>query len=231
MKPINFIIWECSSASNAFSDLELLFPHARILRSKDLLQLKRWLEDLLFSSFFVADFRNAEPSCFEDLQNISRNPKMWGIPVFLYVSKKEVSQFDLFKLCHDFVVEPAEKEEIKRRLSHLLETHRPTEILESIKPRSLGAVQIDWDLLRVKRGKEEVKLTPLEFKLLQYFCFFPNRILSRHELLSKIWGYERNASTRTLDTYIKRLRSKLGEEGKKIETVRGTGYRLQGSEV
>jgi len=227
MKSHNFILWECSTSSDAFSDLENIFPDARVLRSNDLEQLKRWLEDLSFCSIFIADIRSVADAYLEELQEIVKNPKMWGIPIFLFVSRKDILKLDLFKFCNDFAVEPIEKEEVKLRLLKLLIGHRFPEVLENLKPQRLGRIEIDWELFRVKKGKEELKLTPLEFKLIQYFCFFPNRILSRHELLSKIWGYEKNASTRTLDTYVKRLRSKLGEEGKRIETVRGTGYRLQ----
>ncbi len=51
-------------------------------------------------------------------------------------------------------------------------------------------------------------------------------MLTREDLLERIWGYHGDATSRTLDTHVRRLREKLGEQGQKVETVRGIGFRI-----
>ena len=76
-------------------------------------------------------------------------------------------------------------------------------------------------------GKQEVRLTALEFKLLQHLLNNKGRVSTRDMLLDQVWGYDAALTTRTVDTHIKRLREKLGKAGDYIETIRGIGYRLK----
>jgi DNA-binding response OmpR family regulator len=71
-----------------------------------------------------------------------------------------------------------------------------------------------------------LSLTPREFDLLAFFVHHPGRVLSREELLRKVWGYDYLGETRTVDVHIRRLRVKLGEKHRVIETVTGAGYKL-----
>jgi DNA-binding response OmpR family regulator len=79
---------------------------------------------------------------------------------------------------------------------------------------------------RILLNENEINLTAKEFKLIHYLARHNGKAHSRETLLYKIWGYNADITTRTLDTHIKRLRSKLGEFSKNIETVRSIGYRL-----
>jgi len=81
--------------------------------------------------------------------------------------------------------------------------------------------------LKVWVEDEQVRLTALEFKLLQTFVERKGRVQTRDSLLSDVWGMEAEITTRTVDTHVKRLRDKLGAAGTYIETIRGVGYRLQ----
>jgi two-component system phosphate regulon response regulator PhoB len=74
---------------------------------------------------------------------------------------------------------------------------------------------------------DEIILTSTEFKLLQTMAERPGRMQSRERLLNDVWGYSSDADTRTVDTHITRLRSKLGAAGDMIRTVRGFGYKLE----
>ena len=76
----------------------------------------------------------------------------------------------------------------------------------------------------VKVEGKEVRLTAKEFDLLFLFASHPGRVYSREQLLENVWGYTHYASARTVDTHIRRLRSKLGEFAALIETIRGVGY-------
>ena len=75
------------------------------------------------------------------------------------------------------------------------------------------------------RGKK-LELTPKEFDLLAFLARYPGRVHSREELLRKVWGYDYVGETRTVDVHVRRLRSKLGEKNRPIETVTGAGYKL-----
>ncbi len=72
-----------------------------------------------------------------------------------------------------------------------------------------------------------IELTATEFRLLRLLLSRAGRAQSRADLLREVWGYADSSDSRTVDTHIRRLRSKLGESGKHIETVVGIGYRLE----
>ena len=73
---------------------------------------------------------------------------------------------------------------------------------------------------------QEVTLTALEFRLLQQLVDRRGRVQTRDQLLSDVWGYSADITTRTVDTHIKRLREKLGPMGKYVQTIRGVGYKF-----
>ena len=76
-----------------------------------------------------------------------------------------------------------------------------------------------------------VNLTFKEFELLCYLIENKGMVLTRDQLLSKIWGYDFDGETRTVDVHIRTLRQKLGEASRCIETIRGVGYKLEESET
>ncbi|NDB94866.1 MAG: winged helix family transcriptional regulator, partial [Verrucomicrobia bacterium] len=73
---------------------------------------------------------------------------------------------------------------------------------------------------------KKLSLTSTEFRLLELLLRRAGSIQSRDSLLSEVWGYQANLDTRTVDTHIRRLRDKMGKAGALVETVRGSGYRL-----
>ena len=93
----------------------------------------------------------------------------------------------------------------------------------------LQAPGIRLDLLtrRVEVGDRLVELTAKEFALLETFLEHPGQVLSREQLLSRVWGYDYDPGSNIVDVYVSYLRRKLG--GDRLETIRGTGYRLRGS--
>ena len=84
----------------------------------------------------------------------------------------------------------------------------------------------DFDAVAVSVDGEPVRLTRREFELLRYLVENKNRVLSRDRLLERVWGYDRLVETRSVDVHVGRLRGKLGEAGRQIETVVGLGYRF-----
>jgi two-component system phosphate regulon response regulator PhoB len=89
-----------------------------------------------------------------------------------------------------------------------------------------GAMKIDRDAHRAWVHDEPVDLTALEFKLLLTLCDRRDRVQPRSTLLRDVWQIDGDIATRTVDTHVKRLREKLGETARCIETVRGVGYRF-----
>ena len=73
----------------------------------------------------------------------------------------------------------------------------------------------------------EIALTYKEYELLHFFLSNPGQIFSREQLLNRIWGYDFEGTTRTVDTHIKTLRRKLGDEGRHIVTLIRSGYKFE----
>ena len=89
----------------------------------------------------------------------------------------------------------------------------------------VGDLEIDPDLVEVRKGDREVQLSPREFQLLYTLAKSPGRVFPRGSLLRQVWGDDEYIDERTVNVYVQRLRAKLGDEGL-IETVRGFGYRM-----
>ena len=92
--------------------------------------------------------------------------------------------------------------------------------------REFGELKIDIESHEVFVDNQEVTLTALEFRLLQQLVDRRGRVQTRDQLLSDVWGYSADITTRTVDTHIKRLREKLGPIGKYVQTIRGVGYKF-----
>ena len=94
----------------------------------------------------------------------------------------------------------------------------------------VGDLEIDPDLVEVRKGGRKVQLSPREFKLLYTLAKSPGRVFQRGSLLRQVWGEDEYIDERTVNVYVQRLRAKLGDNPDKpklIETVRGFGYRLR----
>jgi two-component system phosphate regulon response regulator PhoB len=102
----------------------------------------------------------------------------------------------------------------------------PTAPLPPVGSVTIGPLVLDGASYRVFLQGKEVKLSVQEMRLLSYLASEPGRMRTRQDLLTGVWGYHPEASSRTLDTHIKRLRDKFGELGGMIQTAYGVGYRL-----
>ena len=84
----------------------------------------------------------------------------------------------------------------------------------------------DFEAVAVSVDGAAIRLTRREFELLRYLVQNKNRVVSRDRLLERVWGYDRLVETRSVDVHVGRLRGKLGDAGRQIETVVGLGYRF-----
>lgn len=125
----------------------------------------------------------------------------------------------------DYMTKPFWPDELLARVKARL--RRPVLRREGAGTVRAGSLVVDLDALRVFVGDAEVELTKVEFALLARLAKNAGRALSRVSLAEHALDEERGGSERTLDVHISRLRKKLGDEGKRIATVWGIGYRLE----
>lgn len=92
---------------------------------------------------------------------------------------------------------------------------------------SAGKILLQPDFRKAWVDGREITLTHREYELLSYLMGNPGQVFSREQLLNRVWGYDFQGTTRTVDTHIKTLRQKLGEEGKNIVTLIRSGYKFE----
>ena len=92
---------------------------------------------------------------------------------------------------------------------------------------SVGGILIDKAAHQVTIDGKEVELSFKEFELLSYFVENQGIALSREKILNNVWNYDYFGDARTIDTHVKKLRSKLGEKGEMIKTIWGMGYKFE----
>ena len=125
----------------------------------------------------------------------------------------------------DYVTKPFSLRELTARVRAVL--RRTTKPQERPAMAYNGTqLSADFDAVSVSVEGEAVRLTRREFELLRYLVQNKNRVVSRDRLLERVWGYDRLVETRSVDVHVGRLRGKLGEAGRQIETVVGLGYRF-----
>ena len=124
----------------------------------------------------------------------------------------------------DYVVKPYSVRELLLRVGGMLK--RSSKEKDEIDKEVIvfEDLKIDTNKHKVYISDKKLSLTSKEFKLLKHLLSKADKVQTRDNLLNKVWGYDQDVTTRTVDTHIKRLRSKIGKYGDKIETVRGEGY-------
>jgi two-component system, OmpR family, response regulator VicR len=123
----------------------------------------------------------------------------------------------------DYITKPFRLRELLARVKRTLNANSGVDKSEIL---YVGNVKIDITAGKVFIGSRQIDLTALEYRLLLIFASNKSRILTRTQILEKIWDYGENfVEDNTLTVYVKRLREKLGD-AVKIETVRGIGYRV-----
>lgn len=151
-------------------------------------------------------------------------------PVLLLTAKDEVQDrvkgLDLG--ADDYLVKPFALEELLARIRALL--RRRPEQAETDGRLRYDDLIMDVDAREVTRAERRIDLTAKEFDLLHLFMQNPRRVLSRDQIMEKIWGYDYSGESNVLEVYVAMLRQKLEEGGGKrlIQTVRGAGYVLKG---
>ena len=146
--------------------------------------------------------------------------------IFLTALSDESDKLAGFELgADDYVTKPYTMSVLYAKMTALIRRRRGSlmsgDVLEA------GQVKLRLSSRRVFIGKREVNLTPKEYALLE--CLMKNKglVMSREQLLVKCWGYDYEGESRAVDTHIRRLREKLGDQAGIIKTVVKAGYRLE----
>jgi DNA-binding response OmpR family regulator len=151
------------------------------------------------------------------------------VPVIMLTSRtEEYDRLFGFNLgADDYVPKPFSPKELMARIKAVLKRSRgnPDDKLR------FGTLTIEPKARVVMVGEASVALPPKEFELLLYLAQNERIVLTRDQLLSKVWGYEYGGDSRTVDTHVKSLRDHLGEYRKTIQTVWGVGYKFEYKEA
>lgn len=129
----------------------------------------------------------------------------------------------------DYITKPFSPLELVARIKAVLRRASGQEDEDENEFR-VGNIFLQVDTREVMVRDDEIELTRKEFDLLHIFMENVGKVLTREVLLQKVWGYEYEGETRTVDVHIRHLRRKLGPEGEtRIETIHGVGYKLRGN--
>ena len=156
-------------------------------------------------------------SVLEELRRTDRR-----LPVIILTARSEIDHTvaGLDKGADDYVTKPFRFEELLARIRARLRsdgTPEPTEL-------RAGEAVLDLRTRRARVGERDVELSAREFALAEVFFRHAGQVMSREQLLSLVWGYDRDPGTNVVEVYVGYLRRKLGERA--ITTLRGMGYRL-----
>ena len=160
------------------------------------------------------------------LKRLRAGAETADLPVMMLTAKS--SEYDrvvgLDSGADDYLPKPFGMMELVSRVRALL--RRAAKPAAEDKLFTVGSLAVDVKRRAVTVDGEPVILTYKEFELLCYLLENRGVVLSRDQILTKIWDYNYSGETRTVDVHIRTLRQKLGDAGALIETVRGVGYRL-----
>ena len=124
----------------------------------------------------------------------------------------------------DYMTKPFSMQELVARLRALLRRAERGDA-ERDPPIRIGDLEVDAAAREARRDGRPIELTPLEFDLLRHLARRPGVVFAREQLLREVWGYSDGAGARTVDSHVRGLRRKLGDD--LIRTVRGSGYALR----
>ena len=177
-------------------------------------------------SLLLLDIMLPEEDGLSVLKKIRSGAELSDLPVILLTAKG--TEYDkvigLDSGADDYIAKPFGTMELISRVKALLRRAGGKEENEF----SVGGLYVNPSRHIVKANGKDVQLTYKEFELLCYLLENTGTVLTRDKILSRIWGYDFDGESRTVDVHIRTLRAKLGDCGSIIETVRGIGYKAVG---
>ena len=174
----------------------------------------------------LLDVMLPEVDGLEVCKSLRRDPKTASIPIIMLTARAaEIDRVVGLELgADDYITKPFSPRELILRVKNLLK--RQAAPLEPAQQIRFAGMVIDRSRHCVTYKEKPLDLTLTEFKLVTVLAERKGRVQSREQLLKDVWGYNTFIDTRTVDTHMRRLRDKLGEASKLLDTVRGVGYRF-----
>ncbi|MBQ3973015.1 MAG: response regulator transcription factor [Lachnospiraceae bacterium] len=222
-------------------------PNLKILVVDDEARMRKLVRDFLVrDGYTVAEAADGEEalSVFYDQKDIAliildvMMPKMDGyevceeirrvskVPIIMLTAKSderdELRGFDLG--IDEYVTKPFSPKILVARVEAILRRSGAGRAEDTLE---LGGIKIDKSAHEVTIDGKSVELSFKEFELLTYFMENNGIALSREKILNNVWNYDYYGDARTIDTHVKKLRSKLGEKGDLIRTIWGMGYKFE----
>ena len=157
--------------------------------------------------------------------------EMSNLPIIMLTSKgsedDKLKGYDLG--ADDYMTKPFSPKVLLAKANALLRRNTAiwADTVSTVNTVSGGKISIIPALHKVFLDGQEITLTYKEYELLYFLMSNPGQIFTREQLLNRIWGYDFEGTTRTVDTHIKTIRQKLGDEGKHIVTLIRSGYKFE----
>ncbi len=177
-------------------------------------------------ALIVLDLMLPEIDGLEVCKILRRDPATAMIPVIMLTARAaEMDRVLGLELgADDYVTKPFSPRELVLRIKKLLARAKAAD--EPVAHLRIGELEIDVSRHQVLLAGSPVTLTATEFKLLEMLARRRGRVQTRERLLQDVWGYENPIDSRTVDTHMRRLREKIGDTARFLETIRGVGYRF-----
>lgn len=175
-----------------------------------------------FFDLIISDIMMPEIDGFEFAQSVRRINKQ--IPILFISARDDLpSKQKGFQLgIDDYMVKPIDFDELLLRVRALLRRAN----IEMNRKLTVGNLELDADGMTAEINGKEIPVTPREFNILYKLLSYPKKIFSRAQLMDEFWEIDTDASLRSVDVYITKLRDKFSEcDGFEIKTVRGVGYK------
>jgi two-component system phosphate regulon response regulator PhoB len=179
----------------------------------------------------VLDLMLPGVSGYDVLAELRRREETREVGVILLTARREEADRirGLSLGADDYLTKPFSPQELSLRVQAVLR-RLGSPAVSAGSTLAAGPISIDRSAHRVTIGGQELTLTATEYKLLLTLIERRGRVQTRPQLLETVWEAQPDIQTRTVDMHVQRLRTKLGEAGKLIETVRGFGYRFRATD-
>ncbi|MEA2101140.1 MAG: response regulator transcription factor [Thermodesulfobacteriota bacterium] len=183
--------------------------------------LRHTLPDLI-----ILDLMLPDEDGFDVCRELKADPRFESIPIIMLTARvheaDKVSGLELG--ADDYITKPFSPRELVARVKAVLRRGRG-QSREYIRIDDI--INIDVQRYQVSVKDRQIKLTPVEFKILHLLASHRGRVFSRDKILDHLWGNEKAVIDRTVDVHIKNLRDKLQEAGSLILNIRGVGYKIE----
>ena len=175
----------------------------------------------------ILDLMLPQVDGLEICRAVRTNAKTNAMPIIMLTARAEESDriVGLELGADDYIAKPFSPNELVARARALLRRAQRATLAE-VAPIGYGSIVVDPETHTVSSGGRAISLTAKEFLLLEYMLLHRGRVLSRHVLLTDVWGYRYTGGTRTVDVHVRRLREKLPLLAEALVTVKQFGYKL-----